>query len=141
MRAAVAAVACTLSVSLISTTTPAIAEENTSAVAKLQGALNGNASVSSLAGAIADVQEEIARLASEIGQFRERANQALCALQDARNLSATARRGTGACGGTARHGQPGGGSGRGKARRASRFSFPRRKPSGACPCGGGRGSG
>ena len=94
MRAAVAAVACTLSVSLISTTTPAIAEENTSAVAKLQGALNGNASVSSLAGAIADVQEEIARLESEIGQFRERANQALVDLQDARNLSEQARRGT-----------------------------------------------
>ena len=94
MRAAVAAVACTLSVSLISTTTPAIAEENTSAVAKLQGALNGNASISSLAGAIADVQEEIARLESEIGQFRERANQALVDLQDARNLSEQARRGT-----------------------------------------------
>src|SRR5699024_475983 len=94
MRAAVAAVACTLSVSLISTTTPAIAEENTSAVAKLQGDLNGNASISSLAGAIADVQEEIARLESEIGQFRERANQALVDLQDARNLSEQARRGT-----------------------------------------------
>src|SRR5699024_2452243 len=39
-------------------------------------------------------QEEIARLESEIGQFRERANQALVDLQDARNLSEQARRGT-----------------------------------------------
>lgn len=94
MRAALAAVACTLSVSLISTTTPAVAEENTSAIEKLQGVLNGDVSVASLAGAIADVQEEIARLEGELGEFRERANQALVDLQDARNLSEQARRGT-----------------------------------------------
>ncbi|WP_313678201.1 DIP1281 family NlpC/P60 protein [Corynebacterium stationis] len=94
MRAALVAVACTLSVSLISTTTPAVAEENTSAIEKLQGVLNGDVSVASLAGAIADVQEEIARLEGELGEFRERANQALVDLQDARNLSEQARRGT-----------------------------------------------
>ncbi|MDN6137678.1 MAG: NlpC/P60 family protein [Corynebacterium casei] len=94
MRAALAAVACTLSVSLISTTTPAVAEENASAIEKLQGVLNGDVSVASLAGAIADVQEEIARLEGELGEFRERANQALVDLQDARNLSEQARRGT-----------------------------------------------
>ena len=94
MRAALAAVACTLSVSLISTTTPAVADENTSAIEKLQGVLNGDVSVASLAGAIADVQEEIARLEGELGEFRERANQALVDLQDARNLSEQARRGT-----------------------------------------------
>ena len=94
MRAAIAAVACTLSVSLISTTTPAIAQEDTSAMAKIQDVLDGNVSVSSLAGAIADIQEEIARLEGELGEFRERANQALVDLQDARNLSEQARRGT-----------------------------------------------
>lgn len=94
MRAAIAAVACTLSVSLISTTTPAIAQEDTSTMAKIQDVLDGNVSVSSLAGAIADIQEEIARLEGELGEFRERANQALVDLQDARNLSEQARRGT-----------------------------------------------
>lgn len=94
MRSALAAVACTLSVSLISTTTPAVAQENTSVVSKLQDVLDGNVSVASLAGAIADAQEEISRLESEIGEFRERANQALVDLQDARNLSEQARRGT-----------------------------------------------
>src|SRR5699024_3261552 len=94
MRAAIAAVACTLSVSLISTTTPAIAQEDTSAMAKIQDVLDGNVSVSSLAGAIDDIQEEIARLEGELGEFRARANQALVDLQDARNLSEQARRGT-----------------------------------------------
>ncbi|WP_366917549.1 DIP1281 family NlpC/P60 protein [Corynebacterium casei] len=94
MRSALAAVACTLSVSLISTTTPAVAQENTSVASKLQDVLDGNVSVASLAGAIADAQEEISRLESEIGEFRERANQALVDLQDARNLSEQARRGT-----------------------------------------------
>ena len=94
MRSALAAVACTLSVSLISTTTPAIAQEDSSAIAQLQDALAGGNSVASLAGAIADAQEEVSRLESEIGEFRERANQALVDLQDARNLSEQARRGT-----------------------------------------------
>lgn len=94
MRSALAAVACTLSVSLISTTTPAVAQEDTSVISKLQDVLEGNESVATLAGAIADAQEEIARLESEIGEFRERANQALVDLQDARNLSEQARRGT-----------------------------------------------
>src|SRR5699024_8184926 len=64
------------------------------AMAKIQDVLDGNVSVSSLAGAIADIQEEIARLEGELGEFRERANQALVDLQDARNLSEQARRGT-----------------------------------------------
>src|SRR5699024_9765887 len=76
------------------TTTPAIAQEDTSAMAKIQDVLDGNVSVSSLAGAIADIQEETARLEGELGEFRERANQALVDLQDARNLSEQARRGT-----------------------------------------------
>ncbi|MDN5707706.1 MAG: NlpC/P60 family protein [Corynebacterium casei] len=79
---------------MISTTTPAVAQENTSVASKLQDVLDGNVSVASLAGAIADAQEEISRLESEIGEFRERANQALVDLQDARNLSEQARRGT-----------------------------------------------
>ena len=97
MQSALAAVACTTTLSVVAPTTPAVAKEpDPSAIigeltSKLDG---GSASIGDVASALAGVEDEIARIEGEIGQYREAVNQALVDLQDARSESIQAKNGT-----------------------------------------------
>lgn len=96
-RSALAAVACTTTLSVVAPVTPAVAAEKDPAAviddltAKLS---SGSASIGDLAGALAGVEDEIARIEGEIGKYRATVNQALVDLQDARSESLQAKNGT-----------------------------------------------
>lgn len=93
LKTLLATVATTATLSTVSTLAPvaAHAEEPVN----IQSLLSSkDASVADLAGAIATIEEQIAKLEGEIGMRREAVNRALVDLQDARTEAAQARRGT-----------------------------------------------
>ncbi|OFT51181.1 hydrolase [Corynebacterium sp. HMSC06D04] len=86
-------VATTATLSTVSTLAPVAAQAEEPV--NIQSLLSSkDASVADLAGAIATIEEQIAKLEGEIGMRREAVNRALVDLQDARTEAAQARRGT-----------------------------------------------
>ena len=73
-RSLIAAVACTATLSVVSTLSPVVAQASpaTDITALLS---SGNASVAQLANALADVQDQVSRIEGEIGGNRENVNQ------------------------------------------------------------------
>ncbi|MGP5577109.1 DIP1281 family NlpC/P60 protein [Corynebacterium flavescens] len=92
-RSLIAAVACTATLSVVSTLSPVVAQASpaTDITALLS---SGNASVAQLANALADVQDQVSRIEGEIGGNRENVNRALVDLQDARTEAQQAKQGT-----------------------------------------------
>nr|WP_282439977.1 NlpC/P60 family protein [Corynebacterium simulans] len=93
MKTLLATVATTATLSTVSTLAPVAAQAEEPV--NIQSLLSSkDASVADLAGAIATIEEQIAKLEGEIGMRREAVNRALVDLQDARTEAAQARRGT-----------------------------------------------
>ena len=93
LKTLLATVATTATLSTVSTLAPVAAQAEEPV--NIQSLLSSkDASVADLAGAIATIEEQIAKLEGEIGMRREAVNRALVDLQDARTEAAQARRGT-----------------------------------------------
>lgn len=93
LKTLLATVATTATLSTVSTLAPVAAQAEE--LVNIQSLLSSkDASVADLAGAIATIEEQIAKLEGEIGMRREAVNRALVDLQDARTEAAQARRGT-----------------------------------------------
>lgn len=93
LKTLLATVATTATLSTVSTLAPVAAQAEEPV--NIQSLLSSkDASVADLAGAIATIEEQIAKLEGEIGMQREAVNRALVDLQDARTEAAQARRGT-----------------------------------------------
>ena len=93
LKTLLATVATTAALSTVSTLAPVAAHAEE--LVNIQSLLSSkDASVADLAGAIATIEEQIAKLEGEIGMRREAVNRALVDLQDARTEAAQARRGT-----------------------------------------------
>ncbi|WP_412100802.1 DIP1281 family NlpC/P60 protein [Corynebacterium aurimucosum] len=92
-KAAFAAIATTAALSTASSLTPAVAEEPERL--NIESLLSSDSpSIADLAGAIAQIEERIAKAEAEIGIQRETVNRALVDLNDARTKAAQARQGT-----------------------------------------------